>query len=388
VSERIGAGKKLAFWLIMLGFVFGVFELIAYFAFVGDDDIFDHRRQVLARLNASGLAEFAEKTGDPVLGWDHRGPRLAREANCVGEEIAYSFDGEGARVYPGYEAARAGIIVLGDSYSNGAEVNDAETYPARLAHALGVSVANHGVGGYGPVQSLLLLEQKLARYPTLKVAILGIMYENIYRMVNSYRAVLYENAFDYGLKPYMAGGAIRSYPGADALTNIDRFKAYANDAFDKDFWAKPSAGFPYSLSLIRGLSSHYFYFRRFQKRFRKLGIPEYFLALRSEAFLSELFPLLEQYTGFAQQHALTPVVIFIPRNIYDTQSATRLIAEHADRFPDGLVVGDVGMADIDWERFNLISPDSGDHCHPSAYGYAQIAEYVTALLRDSGVSGR
>ncbi len=198
MSESIGAGKKLAFWLIMLGFVFGVFELVAYFGYSGDHDIFDHRRQVLARLNASGLAEFAEKTGDPVLGWDHRGPRLARGVNCVGEEVTYTYDAGGARVYPGYEAASAGIIVVGDSYAFGAEVNDAEAYPARLAGILGVSVANHGVDGYGPVQSLLLLEQKLSRYPAVKVAILNIMYENLYRMVNSYRAVLYENASTTG----------------------------------------------------------------------------------------------------------------------------------------------------------------------------------------------
>jgi len=385
VSEPVGTGKKLVFWLILLGFVWGVFELVAYFGFSGDDDIFDHRAQVLARLNAADLARFAQKTGDPVLGWDHRGPRSSREVNCIGQEVGYSFDAAGARVYPGYEAENAGIIVIGDSYSNGAEVNDAETYPARLGSLLGVSVVNHGVGGYGPLQSLLLLEQKAARYPALKVAILGIMYENIYRMVNSYRAVLYEeNSIDYGLKPYMAGGEIRPYPGADALVDIDRFKTYANRAFDEDFWAKPSDDFPYSLSLLRGLSSHYFYFRRFQKRFRKLGIPEYFLAFRSEAFLSELFPLLAHYTRFAQQHGLTPIAIFIPRNVYDTRSATRLIAEHRDRFPDGLVVGDVGMADIDWDRFNLISPESGDHCHPSAYGYEQIAEYVAVLLRDRG----
>jgi hypothetical protein len=288
-------------------------------------------------------------------------------------------------VYPGYDAKAAQIIVVGDSFANGAEVNDTQAYPARLARILGVSVANHGVGAYGPAQSLLLLEQKLSRYPAAKAAILNIMYENIYRMVNSYRAVLYENAFDYGLKPYMAGGKIRPYPGPAALTDIKQFKVYANHAFDTDFWAKPVATFPYTISLLRGVSTNYFYFRRFQKHFRKLGFPEYFLAFRSEAFLSELFPLLEQYTRFAQQHALTPVLVFIPRNAYDTKSAASLIREQADRFPAGLVVGDVGMEDIDWGRFNRINPESGDACHPSVYGYARIADYVAALLRNSGV---
>jgi len=52
------------------------------------------------------------------------------------------------------------------------------------------------------------------------------------------------------------------------------------------------------------------------------------------------------------------------------------------------VVGDVGMADIDWGRFNRIDLKRGDPCHPSVYGYARIADYVAALLRNSGVWDR
>ena len=44
-------------------------------------------------------------------------------------------------------------------------------------------------------------------------------------------------------------------------------------------------------------------------------------------------------------------------------------------YPQALLLN-VGDAEIDWERFNL----NGDRCHPSPYGYDQIARYVAEHL--------
>jgi hypothetical protein len=378
--------RKLAFYLIMLGFIFLVFESLALLvnAFKDQDDIYDHRERVLARLNGKELARFARVSGDPMLGWDHHGPRVIQGTTCPGAQVDYTFDELGARNYTGYERDNAQIVAVGDSFTNGAEVGDDEAYPAVLANILGVSVANHGVGGYGPVQAFLSLKQKIGLYPQARVVVLGVMYENVYRMMNSYRPVLYENAFDYGLKPYLSQGEIRPHPGREVLEDIDRFKDYAGSAFDYDFWAKPKPTFPYFISLLRGLGSHYFYFLRFQKRLRKYGMPEYFLTFRSGKFSSEVLGLLNQYAGFAREAGLTPVVVFIPRNDYDTQSATVFIEANRDRFAKGLLVGDVGAADMDWDGFNQTKSENGDPCHPTPYGYSKIAEYVADLLRRSG----
>ena len=53
------------------------------------------------------------------------------------------------------------------------------------------------------------------------VVILGIMYENIFRMVNSYRPVLTNKSSVYGLKPYIHEGGIRPHPGQPVLKDID-----------------------------------------------------------------------------------------------------------------------------------------------------------------------
>jgi hypothetical protein len=200
------------------------------------DDLYDHRDEVLPRLNEAGLAAFRVRAGDPVLGWASRGPRQDIGKTCTGARVAATYDANGARVYPGYNPRTVQIVVVGDSYADGAEVTDDETFPAQLAGMLKLEVANHGVGGYGPVQGFLNLKRKIDLYSRAKIAILAIMYENIYRMVNSYRPVLADHtSLAYGLKPHVAGGAIAPHPGAAALSSGAAFRTHAIAAFEQDF---------------------------------------------------------------------------------------------------------------------------------------------------------
>jgi lysophospholipase L1-like esterase len=290
-------------------------------------------------------------------------------------------------VYPGYDARQVEIVTVGDSYTAGSEVDDPDAYPAQLAGALDVQVANQGVGGYGPAQSFLNLQAKIERYPAARIVILGIMYENVYRMVNSYRPVLYDKSETYGLKPYMSGGAIVPHPGAAALHDVATFRTHAIAAFEQDFWAKPKHRFPYSIALLRALSTNYYWFQRVQRPFPKIGAPEYFLAFRSPAIAGELRALLNQYATYAKSRGLRPVAVFIPRNRYDTQSASRFINANRELLDRDLVLADVGAADVAWDRFNLEEPDSNNICHPTPYGYRQIAEHVAAVLQDEGMVG-
>jgi lysophospholipase L1-like esterase len=380
--------KRRVFYFIMLGLIFLVFEAIGYFSFFLFDDIYDHRKEVLTRIRALDLVNGKPHNLDPALGWTYRGPENHGEANCQGTVVEYSFDQTGARTYTGYDGRRAEIVVVGDSYTHGSEVADDDAFPAQLAKDLGLSVANHAVGGYGPVQAFLNLKEKIGLYPKAKVVILGMMFENIFRMVNSYRPVLAGKSSEYRFKPYMHEGHILPNPGQDAFVNIDSFLAHANEAFDNDFWSKPRHQFPFSVSYIRALGSNYFYFKRLSRKLRKIGIPEYFLAYRSESLSAELLSMLEQFTSFARERHLIPIVLFIPRDKYDTKSVSKFIGAKNAHLPQGLLVGDVGGAEIEWDRYNLIERKDGndaDFCHPSPYGYGKIAEYVADLLRHRGV---
>lgn len=375
--------KNAFFYLIMFGLIAVVVEALVLLVNFSKypDDLYDNRQEIIDKLNQNDLSNFTANRGDPVIGWNLYGPKVLAMKNCVGVEVKATYNAAGARTYPGYDEDSASIITVGDSFTHSSEAGDEDAYPARLAELLGASVANHGVGGFGPVQSFLNLKQKIHHYPNAKTIVLGIMYENIYRMKNSYRPALSHDSPEvYGLKPYIADGVIRPHPGRQVLGDIESFREYAKHAFDNDFWARPESRFPYSLSLLRSLKSNYFYYVQLQKIWRNVGIPEYSLAFRSEDILLELFSLLNQYVVFAQQKNLKPAVVFIPRNGYDTHSAAKMINANRNRFPQGLLIGDVGDAAVDWDKFNLVSVENGNPCHPSAYGYQRIADYVADLL--------
>ena len=380
--------KNLLFYLAMLLVMLALLEGFSFVAVqvVERDDLFDTRARVLERLNQAALANFRTKSGNPVTGWHSYGPSVRDEDNCLGESITYSYDAAGARIHDWFDVATTEVVIVGDSYTRGDEISNNETYPARLAQLLEVSVANLGVGGYGPTQAVLNLRENFARYPQAKVVVLGIMYENIYRMVNSYRPVLYDSSSNYTFKPYMQGGEIMPHPGAEVLESLEQFKQAAHESFDKDFWARPAPGFPYLLSLVRSFSSKNFYYRKVQKEFRKVGKPEYFLIFDSPEIKLNLVALLNQFATMARDWDVVPVAVFIPRNRLDISSAATFLEEQRDQFDADLIVGDVaGLAGVDWEKFNLQEEDSDNICHPSAYGAATIAAYIAQLLHESDV---
>lgn len=365
-------------------------EAIAFAASFALGDLFDDRARVLAPLDAAGLRAFAAEHGDPELGWTRHGPARVEDRDCRGHPVVYTFDAAGGRSYAGFDAASARVIAVGDSYTAGAETGDGDAYPARLAARLGASVANYGIGAFDPLQSTLLLEQRRALHPAAEVAVLGIMYENLFRLVNGYRPVLYDDAMPYALKPSMTGESVVAHPGRAALEDFDAFLGHANAAFDGDFWARPRRTFPYSIAVLRGVASNAFLFRELQSNLRKAGIPEYAPAFRAERFAAALRGVLARFDATARGLGLHPVAVFLPRNRFDTTSASHFLAAQAGRLPPGLVLADAGTASIDWSRYNLEVSDGDDLdiCHPSAYGYDGLAEFVAGVLRRADLAPR
>lgn len=107
----------------------------------------------------------------------------------------------------GANPTSAGPIALavGDSFTFGDEVDDAQTWPAQLERVLGRPVVNGGVFGYGFDQITLRAEQLLERIPA-EVLIVSIAAEDVLRCEFSYR---------YAWKPYFDVG-----DGALVLRNV------------------------------------------------------------------------------------------------------------------------------------------------------------------------
>jgi hypothetical protein len=107
---------------------------------------------------SSERAQYPIDRFHPVLGWTLR--ENLRDVPLL--EAKVSSNSRGARGRREYSPARHGgtrVVVIGDSYSFGEGVNDAETFSAQLEQILPDSeVINLAVHGYGTDQQLLRLQ--------------------------------------------------------------------------------------------------------------------------------------------------------------------------------------------------------------------------------------
>ena len=76
--------------------------------------------------------------------------------------------------------AAAPILAVGNSFTFGEEVNDAETWPAHLAALAGRRVLNAGVSGYGFDQIVLRAEELAPRYKPAAIVV-GFIADDIRR---------------------------------------------------------------------------------------------------------------------------------------------------------------------------------------------------------------
>lgn len=105
----------------------------------------------------------ADNVADPELGFRRR-PFTAWRGYVpeVGREVTYRVDGHGFRNPE--DLTQAEIVFVGDSYTEAAQVDAADTFVAGVGARLGRSVANLGRGAYGPQQERIVLERHAASY--------------------------------------------------------------------------------------------------------------------------------------------------------------------------------------------------------------------------------
>ena len=152
----------------------------------GDDDASWRlawvRNHIRHRPEYAGVDQY-----HPTRGWalrpDLRSVRLHR-----GLVSSNSKGVRGTREYDYAKPAGATrIVVLGDSFTFGEEVDDRDTYAYRLAEKLpGVEVLNLGVHGYGNDQMLIYLREEGLGYQP-DVVIIGVVSQDMARNVLSFR---------------------------------------------------------------------------------------------------------------------------------------------------------------------------------------------------------
>jgi hypothetical protein len=111
---------------------------------------------------------------DPLLGWTQR-------SNLVGDGIGTLEYGIRKNSSRDEQLTSGAVLAVGDSFTEGAEVINKDTWPAQLERTLRIRVINAGVGAYGVDQAVLNAERLL---PILKphAVLLGIYEHDILRV--------------------------------------------------------------------------------------------------------------------------------------------------------------------------------------------------------------
>ena len=106
---------------------------------------------------------------DPVLGWTNKSSSYNEDGYTTLEHgVRKNFDETTIRT--------GGMLAAGDSFTEGWEVKDHESWPAVVEKLTSVPVVNAGIGGYGADQTILRAEQML---PIVKPKILLIGFHEI-----------------------------------------------------------------------------------------------------------------------------------------------------------------------------------------------------------------
>ncbi len=329
----------------------------------------------LSDLTPIAIQRFQEQFYDPVLGW------VFHEKTTV---LPYAqFDADGARV--DVLAGAPGVVAAyGDSFTFGEDVENDETWPHYLAEALGVQVANFGVAGYGPDQALVRLRGHLEEGRVPEVVILGVMSENIARVVNVWRKV-YTGGEALNFKPILVIDQevprwVPSPLGQPVV--VESVRQAIEISKSNDFWAdqnqrRPAVPhFPYLVTAFDTLAYLSFRAVRWQDLWQQ------------DQPIEVLRAIIDEFVLLSRRYSFVPVIVMIPmaedlRFHEANQPATyaHVLEEIRLEYEGRLVAVDTLDEDFDASRYQL-RPFQG---HTSAYGNQVISAAIVRRLSASEV---
>ena len=323
---------------------------------------------------------------DEFLGWNKMPFQNVTSVNSAGDPYSQSFGADGAR-----NDSRAHdetlVATYGDSFTEGAEVNDDETWQFYLEHLVGGDVKNFGVSGYGIGQAFLKLQNHFKEGRVAPITMLVVFPDDLNRVVNNFR--WFENrktAGKLGFKPSyrFTDGKVRFFPNPtidDSMTRND-FKALTMELAKRDYWMTQWVyfvpQFPYTYQIVRALpiiADKIFGRFRVVKKDTSIWNTE-----EGRMLVSYIFD--EFYKATIANDSI-PVILFIPdvrdwtdgRKVPPYDEIKALLLEASG---EGPLVIDIYDAEFDARRFSV----QPFHGHPSAYGNQVIADYVAKILKE------
>jgi hypothetical protein len=325
----------------------------------------------------SKYVEFARR--DPAaqvmvpherLGW-YRAPSVT---GMVGKNL-YITDQDGARHSPRASGPRL-VSTYGDSFTEGLEADNGETWPAHLSYKLGIAVQNYAVSGYGPDQALLYLEENMARGTRTPIVILAFIPENLNRLVSAFRPFYTYPRTDFvAFKPIFVEGPSGHFETkyfAPSELSADALVLAARQAGAVDYWFKlAKAKFSTDIG-----SPNFFRLARMARQNSNDGGKALVVAPPARELMRYV---IRRFHEDSQQYDFVPVVAALPGDPTDFRQGIKDLDEvFSQSFP--------GLVYLDVSKGTTRSPNSDYRdlfgaTHYSARANEEVARVVANQLR-------
>jgi hypothetical protein len=287
---------------VPVGVLLGCLEVAAWHVMVKRQYNFYLPLELNEKHMAAVRADFA-RTFDPALGWE---PTADNPDGYVGKPK---------------DLSQAAIALFGDSYTLGNPQID-ESWAAFLEQRLGRPVLNYGVAGYGTDQALLRFEKRYVGQLHTPYVFLGVLSENVARILNRYRGFYFRKTYLNGVKPRFeldTAGHLQLIPcPLQSVDDLPRLldAGFRADIGAHDYWYQVyereglnrTIGHPYAYYLVRALP---FYVRTFEAR--RLQHDSAYKHLYENGEACELMrKIVLQFVDEAKQQDAVPIVLFFP----------------------------------------------------------------------------
>lgn len=268
------------------------------------------------------------------------------------EAFSYELGWEPYRTTHGYrgaekELSQACVSLFGDSFTKGYPILE-QSWPYLLEQKIGNPVLNFGVGGYGTDQALWRFEQYYLDKITTPYFVLGIMSQNISRIVNRYRGFLTRKVKIGATKPMYSrtpNGSFTKLP--NPLKSADEIEKLKNADFLQeigltDYWYQHfeqynlnhQIHFPYSYFMLKAMP--YYIVRYYNRKIKKDYDADHKVLYNTPDVSMILEYIIFQFITQVKEHDATPIILFFPnrKDLVDYQQAGKTVYED---FSPGLV---------------------------------------------------
>jgi len=293
--------KNITFYAIIVALMVGVIEIISYSFF----NLFENRFTFFGEKYSlkDEKLKFLIENYDAKLGWERRYDTQYQERPKV---VSYN---------------KPLLATFGDSFTHCDQVKHHETWQTYLSGLLKADVYNFGSSGHGTDQVYLKF---LSHYPKVKTPIvtLGLITENINRIVNVYRPFYYPKTLLWFTKPRFKLVNNQLVLLENPIKNMEEYvrklrePSFIKSLGKNDWWYgknnHPKLQFPYSKILFNKRIWLEAYYGKGNQRVDDMS-PRPWENLWKEKRATELmFKIMESFVQKTKSNLATPILMVLP----------------------------------------------------------------------------